>query len=371
MPLRAAFSTSSAETPSSDALTAARAALWARPMSARWRLAQANHSAWERMVSVTGGAGRFALASALGCSTTPQARSFAGACGGMAGRTLAVSVGFGDGGSEAGFSGSMEMMLRRSGQPQDRFRGRPAAAVALGPVHGRVSGHHQLGRVAAIGGEDGNADAETDRPHLARDLERLLHRLQQLDRGGLGAGPVLLGEDHREFVPAEPGQGVGVAERALQAVGEAAQDLVAGLVAELVVDRLEAIEVEDQHRQPAAPAPGAAHRLVEAVVEEAAVGKAGEGVVGGAVEEVELMALAVVDVFDHGNEVVDGAVHVMDRAHGQAAPELGPVLAQVAGLHGHPVTAPGDQLAVVGGLRREVLVGAAVELAGGVAEHAL
>ena len=57
------------------------------------------------------------------------------------------------------------------------------------------------------------------------------------------------------------------------------QELVAGAVAEGVVDLLEAIEVDEQHRENLLGSRGASERLVEPVTKECAVRKVGEPVV--------------------------------------------------------------------------------------------
>ena len=71
-------------------------------------------------------------------------------------------------------------------------------------------------------------------------------------------------QQDRELVAAEAGDGVAVADAVLQAPGELDQQQIADVVAERVVDLLEAVEIEQQQRQRvggarrrrAAPAPG-------------------------------------------------------------------------------------------------------------------
>ena len=65
-----------------------------------------------------------------------------------------------------------------------------------------------------------------------------------------------------------------------QAPADVDEQLVAGAVAEAVVDDLEAVEVEEQHGD-ARPALGARQGLREPVDEERPVGQAGERVVEG------------------------------------------------------------------------------------------
>ena len=91
-------------------------------------------------------------------------------------------------------------------------------------------------------------------PMLARD-----EVLDPVDREGLGEGggdPVgdrdrllLVGEavdQDAELVAAEAGDDVAGAQVGAQARGDRAQQLVAGVVAEAVVDQLEVVEVEEE-----------------------------------------------------------------------------------------------------------------------------
>jgi hypothetical protein len=72
---------------------------------------------------------------------------------------------------------------------------------------------------------------------------------QQLVGDGAGvAGLVQAGQQDDEFVAAQAGHGVDVAHLLLQALGDAFEQQVADRVAEAVVDVLEAVEVEEQHR---------------------------------------------------------------------------------------------------------------------------
>ena len=66
---------------------------------------------------------------------------------------------------------------------------------------------------------------------------------------------------------------------AAQARADRAQQLVAGVVAERVVDDLEVVEVEEEQREAAAPRRRRAERVAEAVEQQRAVREAGERVV--------------------------------------------------------------------------------------------
>ena len=90
------------------------------------------------------------------------------------------------------------------------------------------------------------------------------------------------GHDH-ELVAAEPGDQVLGADRGPQPLTEGPQQLVAGLVAHAVVDRLEAVEVEEEHADDPVVAIGAAKGDVESRPEFVSRQQSGELVVRGPV----------------------------------------------------------------------------------------
>ena len=93
--------------------------------------------------------------------------------------------------------------------------------------------------------------------------------------GGLDAlAPVL--EQDRELVAAQPGRGVGGAQRLLQPLADLVQQLVAGGVAERVVDGLEVVEVHEQHGDRLVVALLALDRVRDAVPEQRAVREVGD-----------------------------------------------------------------------------------------------
>ncbi len=86
-----------------------------------------------------------------------------------------------------------------------------------------------------------------------------------------------------------------------QTNGDLLQHLVAGRVAEAVVDRLEVVEVEEDHGDARVLARRAGERVVDAVGEQRSVGQPGDGVVEGLVRELllERRALAGVAAVEH------------------------------------------------------------------------
>ena len=85
--------------------------------------------------------------------------------------------------------------------------------------------------------------------------------------------------EHDELVAAEAGDGVGAPGDGGQAPGHLDEDLVAGLVAERVVDRLEVVEVDEQQRELPGLALEEGEGLGEPVAQRDPVGEPGHGVV--------------------------------------------------------------------------------------------
>ena len=127
--------------------------------------------------------------------------------------------------------------------------GGAVAARLLGVVHRQVGlGEQLLGAAGLV------AD-QVAMPMLAVTRDAADPRSADVARGSPRSSSaatvralalVGLGEQHRELVAAEAGEHVGLAQAAAQQLGDAAQELVAGAVAERVVDVLEVVEVEHQ-----------------------------------------------------------------------------------------------------------------------------
>ena len=87
-------------------------------------------------------------------------------------------------------------------------------------------------------------------------------------------------DQHRELVTAEPRDEIVGAQAMPQALGSGLQQLVAGAVAETVVDRLEAVEVEEHHGEAVGRlALVSRHRAFELAEEVAAIGQVGKAIV--------------------------------------------------------------------------------------------
>jgi hypothetical protein len=133
--------------------------------------------------------------------------------------------------------------------------GPDAGPLALGGVHGDVGVLEQPRGRRPVLGMQGHADAGLDAHRHPVEHERRVQAVAQApgDRHGrLGFdGP---GEQDGELVTAEARQQVVRAQRRLQPRADALQQQVAHVMAERVVELLEAVEVEQQERQrPSAP----------------------------------------------------------------------------------------------------------------------
>ena len=106
------------------------------------------------------------------------------------------------------------------------------------------------------GAAEGDADARRGEHFAAADRKRRAQRLLNPERDGVGlllvAEPV---QQNRELVAAQPRERVALPQARLEAPRHRDEQLVADQVAEAVVDDLEAIEVEIEHREPVAAAP--------------------------------------------------------------------------------------------------------------------
>ncbi len=153
----------------------------------------------------------------------------------------------------------------------------PPVADGLGGVHRGVGIAQQLlgdvGRVAVVRHPlpRGNPDACGQRHRARPELEGLGQRPQDpIGRGARLVGRCLL-EQEGELVAAEPADAVLRPRHRAEAGTHQPQQLVAGGVPEGVVDVLEVVQVDEEHREPHARVPAPDEGVGEAVGEEDAV----------------------------------------------------------------------------------------------------
>ena len=148
------------------------------------------------------------------------------------------------------------------------------APRGLGLVHGHVGVPQEDAGVLAVLREDRDPDAGADLDVDALDREAIL-------QGARDPHPDLLGrararEEHRELVAAEAGEDVVGAQDVAQARAELGEHGVARVMAERVIELLEAVDVDDQESERLSACARAGQVRAELVAELAAVGEAGE-----------------------------------------------------------------------------------------------
>ena len=144
------------------------------------------------------------------------------------------------------------------------------------------------------------------RPSMSKGLARKPMICQPMSHAYLCGADA--GDDHGKLVAADTGHEP-VADEVLEAGGDLPEQAVAGLVAVGVVDLLEAVEIEIDHRDRCAGGAPGRDRGLQCRDQRGAVGQAGQPVVGRVVAR---RALAPLDVA----KVAEG--HDEDEAHGQA-----------------------------------------------------
>ena len=187
------------------------------------------------------------------------------------------------------------------------------ALIPLGHVHGDVGAPQQRARVGPMLGEDRNANAGADFHLMAVDDERLLERFEQPAGRHFGLVRVRSGQQHGELVAAQARGRVAFAKHALESHAQLAQEQIAKVVPERIVDFLEAIEVHHQQRQRRFVATGRQNGLAQAVVEQQTIGQPGQRVVDGLVLERRLGLLAFGDVAHADDEAQSFLAHLRDR----------------------------------------------------------
>ncbi len=168
------------------------------------------------------------------------------------------------------------------------------ASRVLRFVERNVGAAQQLQHVARVGGTKRDAHAGAASQVADRKDEGLGQRRH--DAGGDVARPCLgvaAADHHDEFVAALARHQRRVARNRQKAVRRLPEDFVAGGVPMAIVDVLEPIQVDEEHRQLALAGP-VAQQPLEILVQTEAVGQPGEIVVHGAEVELRLALLELV-----------------------------------------------------------------------------
>ena len=164
-----------------------------------------------------------------------------------------------------------------------------------------------------------------------------------------------LWQQRRELVAADAAEDVRPPQTGAEALGDSDQQAIPDVMAEAVVDVLEVVEVEQQHRPGMVVALGVGDAPFDLLAKAPAVGEAGHLVVIGEEDESLLELLALADVLDLGDEVEGLAVGAASQRDAEQDPDDVAVAMEVALLHLVVAQLAGEHLADVLEVEVEVL----------------
>ena len=243
-------------------------------------------------------------------------------------------------------------------------------ARLLGLVHGLVGMAHELLGIGTVLRVQGHTQAGRYLQARIAHLHRLGRGLQQPGQHGfagvVGAGQ--RGQHGHKLIAAHACQGVALAQHFFQALGQGNQQLVAHRVAVLVVDGLEAVQIEKHHRHRQARALALHHRLAQPIRQQNPVGQLGERVKVGNVLQGGLVFFLGRDVVEQAQVMQRSAVLVFHHADGEQLGVQAAVFAAVPQL-AVPVALGAQSVPDVGVKRR--LVPPRLEQARVLAHHLL
>src|SRR5690348_11142818 len=157
----------------------------------------------------------------------------------------------------------------------------PVAAFGLGPVERGVGERDQLGPVIGVLRVHGPADRRRQQASLDRLDAEVLHGRASAFEQVADAVLVACLEDQGELLAADAEDAIGCAQRAADRLTGAAQHGVALGMSEVIVDELEAVEIDDGEREAETAAARQRDPSAQLGLEGAAIGQAGERVVAG------------------------------------------------------------------------------------------
>src|SRR5262249_21663145 len=160
----------------------------------------------------------------------------------------------------------------------------------------RVAEEALRGR-ALVAAAEGDPDAGPDEDLLGLDPERTPEGLDDPLRyeGSVSGRPDVL-EQHGELIPADASDGVDATETAAEALRHLDEELVAAIVPEVVVDQLEPIEIQEEHRGRLPPARGSLERQLQPIHEQHPVRQPGELIVKRPLDQLRLEGFVPADV---------------------------------------------------------------------------
>ncbi len=184
-----------------------------------------------------------------------------------------------------------------------------SAAPVLGAIHGGVRVAQQLFGALFAAAAQSNADAGRRDIFVASQGEG---RLQRFDdalgdaRGLAGSGDVL--DQHHELVAAQTRGCVFGPQTGAQSLSDFDQQLIAGFVAQAIVDVFEMIEIEKQNRARTFAALCAGDGAAQSLHQQRAVGQLGQRVVKRLMRQPVLVVLESGDVAERPDAAIGDAL---------------------------------------------------------------
>ena len=173
-----------------------------------------------------------------------------------------------------------------------------AAPGVLAAIHRHVGSTDEGVEVGAVGGEHRHADTRAHAHRLGHAVQRLrlARGLKQPLGGGRGLLPAVdARQQDQKLVAAHSTGDIGLAQRGAQPRRDGHQQHVAGRMAELVVDGLELIQVDEQQCHRTLLAARARGLVREQLAQQRAVGQSGQVVVHRQPLELRVLVLELVD----------------------------------------------------------------------------
>ena len=147
-------------------------------------------------------------------------------------------------------------------------------------VHGSIGIAEEIFSGEAVLGKNRDADAEGQHDFSAADFDRIGCAANDLFSAALNVSyRAEFGHDNDELVSTHPGDGVGFANDGEQALPYCREEYIAVGMAKRIVDLLEVVDVNEEDRSLVSVVLCSKDRLAETLVQERAIGQAGEMIV--------------------------------------------------------------------------------------------
>lgn len=181
---------------------------------------------------------------------------------------------------------SASRRLHRAVMPVRRKGGSGIAPACLGAIHRCIRVFQQRVRIPAIVREERHPDAHRHRQFMA------VHPQGRLERGKHLAGYRLRGgvvrdilQNNYKFIAAETSDGIGFPQAVLQPLRHGFQHGIARGMPQAVIDRLEMIDIHEQHGERALRPLGPRQGVAESILQQLPVRQLGERIIIRLMEE--------------------------------------------------------------------------------------